>query len=111
MVRKTRIHFPGTPLPHRGFSDYDNWRSLSLIGQLARLSEQQDPLPDKIPLKYLTAKNSAPATMAIRIIFWIIIHLIPKDAATRGQLSAPAFFPGSRPGGTIPAPESFLHGR
>ena len=78
MVRKTRIHFPGAPLPHRGFSDYDNWRPLSFIGQLSRLSEQQDPLPEKIPLKYLTAKNSVPATMAIRIIFWIIFYLIPR---------------------------------
>ena len=78
MVRKTRIHFPGAPLPHRGFSDYDNWRPLSFIGQLSRLSEQQDPLPEKIPLQYLTAKNSVPATMAIRIIFWIIFYLIPR---------------------------------
>lgn len=68
MVRKTRIHFPGAPLPHGGFSDYDNWRPLSFIGQLARLSEQQDPLAEKIRLKYLIAKNSAPANMAIRII-------------------------------------------
>jgi hypothetical protein len=61
------------------------------MGQFAWLSEQHDPFPEKVFLKYLTAKNSAPASMAIRIIFCIVFFL---------EVKAPSVFP------SYPSPRS-----